>query len=76
MTTEQQGMDVIGRGVCRIRKSFLPHLEVDGIVKPDVVEQVLSGAWNPGFRDETTVFECLGFIAQEFDDGIEDLWGR
>ena len=64
---------MIGRGICRIRESFLPHLEVNSIIKLDVVEKVLSGAWDPGFRDETAVLECLRFIAQEINNGIMDL---
>jgi len=35
------------------------RLEVSRRTEPDIGEQVLSGAWNPRFRDKVTLLECL-----------------
>ena len=42
-------------------------------VERDIVEKVLSGAWDPRFRDEATVPKRDFLVVQVVDDVIQDF---
>ena len=58
-TADYERFGVICRGGRGVWKRLLPRFQGPPGMERDVGEKMLPGARDPGFRDETTLLECL-----------------